>query len=58
MKISTGVFQHGFRLGAQAVGDRAMISQREVIQKRVWAQRAYARATPEDSGNGFLSLHT
>jgi hypothetical protein len=24
----------------------------------VWAQRAYARATPEDSGNGFLSLHT
>lgn len=50
--------QHSLRLDAQARGDRVVIGKRKLIQKRVRAQRVDARTAPEDSSDGFLSLHT
>jgi hypothetical protein len=35
MKISASTFQHGLGVGAQALGDRAVIGERELVQKRV-----------------------
>lgn len=57
MKISAGTFQHGLGLGAQALGNRAVVCQCKLVKKRVRAQRAHAPAYSKDSSEGFLSLH-
>ena len=37
VKILASTFQHGLRLSAQALGDRAVIGERKLVQKRMRA---------------------
>jgi len=57
IKISVSTFQHSLRLGAQALGDSAVIGERKLVQKGVRSQWTYARPAFEDSSDSFLSLH-
>jgi len=37
VKFLASMFQHGLRLGTQSLGDRAVIGERKLVQKRVRA---------------------